>query len=75
MDIKEDGTGDFQSAMDFLRNGLKEIPLNPELLFNYANCNERLGQHKIAVKFFRFAQIVKKDWSDAHFGEAVSHFE
>lgn len=75
MDLKEDGSGEFQSAMDYLRNGLKEIPLNPELLFNYANCNERLGKHKTAVKFFRFAQIVREGWSDAYFGEAVSHFE
>ena len=55
MDLKEDGSGDFESAMDYLRNGLKEIPLNPELLFNYANTNERLGKHHVAIKFFRFA--------------------
>lgn len=55
MNLKEDGSGDFQSAMDYLRSGLKELPLNPELLFNYANTNERLGKHETSVKFFKFA--------------------
>ena len=29
MNLQEDGEGDFQSALDFLENGIKEIPTNP----------------------------------------------
>ena len=55
MNLKPDGSGDFVSAMDYLRNGLQLIPLNPQLLFNYGNVQERIGRYDIAVKFFRFA--------------------
>ena len=55
MNLKEDGTGDFESAMNYLINGLQILPSNPELLFNYANTNERLGFYNISATFFLFA--------------------
>jgi hypothetical protein len=46
-----------------------------EMLYNYAVAHERLGYDEMAVKFFRFASKVKQNWSDALFGEAVTHFK
>lgn len=61
--------------MDYIRNGLKELPLCPQLLYNYACANERIGKFQMAVKFFSYAQRVRPRWTDALFGEAVSHFK
>ena len=45
-------TGNLEAGLDYLRNGLKEIPLNPELMYNFACANERLKKYKLAAKFF-----------------------
>ena len=52
-----------------------EIPTNPELLFNYACANERLGNYRVAIQFFQFAYDVRPDWSDALYGLAIAHFK
>ena len=46
-------------AIDFLRNGLREIPKNPQLLYNYACANEKIGNYHRAVRFFQFASKLK----------------
>ena len=48
-------TQNYESFKDYLRNGLREIPLNPHLLYNYACANERMRQFHTSVKFFRYA--------------------
>jgi tetratricopeptide (TPR) repeat protein len=62
-------------AIDFLRNGLREVPKSPQLLYNYACANEKVGNYQVAVRFFRFASKLKQNWTDALFGEAVTHFK
>ena len=62
-------------AIDFLRNGIREIPTNPELLYNYACANEKIGNYQTAIKFFEFASQLKNNWPDALFGEAITHFK
>lgn len=61
--------------MDYLRNGLKELPLNPQLLYNFAVANEHILRQKIAIKFYQYAEICKPRWSDALLGEAICHFK
>ena len=75
MGLKEDGSGDFVSAMDYLRNGLQIIPLSPQLLFNFGNVHERIGEYETAIKFFKFAYMRNEEWSDAYYGEGICHFE
>ena len=61
--------------MDYLRNGIKELPLNPQLLYNFACANERIERYEIAIKFFQFAEKCKARWPDALFGQAICHFK
>ena len=68
-------SGNIEDGMDYIRNGLKELPLCPELLYNYACANESTGNFPTAVKFFAYAHQVRPRWCDALFGEAVSHFK
>ena len=75
MNLKEDGSGDFVSAMDYLRNGLQLLPLSPQLLFNFGNVHERIGEYETAIKFFKFAQLRDEGWSDAYYGEGICQFE
>jgi hypothetical protein len=37
-----EATGNIEDGMDYLRNGLKELPLNPQLLYNFAVANEKI---------------------------------
>jgi len=48
-------SGNTEDGMDYIRNGLKELPLCPELLYNYACANESTGKFHVAVKFFAYA--------------------
>jgi tetratricopeptide (TPR) repeat protein len=61
--------------MDYLRNGLIELPLSPELLYNYACANILIYNNDIALIFFQFARYVRNGWSDAYFGESVANFK
>jgi len=56
MNIKKDGSGDYEAAIDYIRNGIRQIPLNFSLLYNFGIVNEKLGNFNIALKFLRFAQ-------------------
>jgi len=71
--MKEEGN--LQLGIDFLRNGLRYIPKNPELLYNYACANERIGKYQVAVKFFNYANKMKLNWSDALYGQSIAHFK
>lgn len=37
-----EATGNIEDGMDYLRNGIKELPLNPQLLYNFGCANERI---------------------------------
>ena len=37
--------GNFDQVLNYLRNGIMEIPDSPELLYNYACANERVGRY------------------------------
>ena len=75
MNLKADGNGDFEAAIDYIRNGIRQIPLNFSLLYNFGVVNEKLGNYNIALKFFRFAQTVNPKSADALYGEAVVSFK
>ena len=55
MNLKKDGQGDFEAAIDYLRNGIRQIPLNFSLLYNFAIINEKIGNFIIALKYLKFA--------------------
>lgn len=66
---------DWEPALDYLASGLRELPLSLDMLYNYACINEKLGRPDIALKFFRHARELRPRWTDALFGEAVTHFK
>jgi len=66
---------DWESAADYLSSGLRELPLNLHLLYNYAATNTKMGKYEIAIRFFKYAQEIRPRWTDALFGEAVTHFK
>jgi len=45
------------------------------MLYNYACISEKLGRPQVAIKFFRHAQEIRPRWTDALFGEAITHFK
>lgn len=45
------------------------------MLYNYACANEKSGNYNTALTFFQFASKLKLNWTDALFGEAVTHFK
>lgn len=67
--------GGAEAVIDYLRNGLRQVPLCAEMIYNFAVANERVGNDAVAVQFFRFASMVKLNWTDALFGEAVATFK
>lgn len=67
--------GDWEPALDYLASGLRELPLNLEMLYNYACISEKLGRPELALKFFRHAREIRPRWTDALFGEAVTNFK
>lgn len=58
-----------------MTSGLRELPLNLTLLYNYGCANERLGRYDTAIRFFQYAEDIKPRWSDALFGKAVTYFK
>lgn len=50
--LKYQETKIVESGMDYLRNGLIELPLSHDLLYNYAAANIMIGKNEIALKFF-----------------------
>lgn len=48
----ETDTAGLEAAIDYLRNGIRQIPFNYALLYNYGVVNERLGKLNVAKKFF-----------------------
>ena len=49
-------TGSVEAGLDYLRNGLREIPTDHRLIYNYACANEELGEYERAKRFFQYAQ-------------------
>lgn len=66
---------DWDTAIDYITNGLRSNPLNLKLLFNYACFSEKMGRIQIARKFFKYCQNIKPRWTDALFGEAITYFK
>ena len=58
-----------------MASGLREIPLNLQLIYNYACVNEKLGRYDIAIRFFGYAIEIRPRWTDALFGQAVTYFK
>lgn len=75
MNLKANGSGDFEAAIDYIRNGIRQIPMNYALLYNFGVVNEKLGNYNIARKYLKFAQTVKPDSADAFFSDAVVCFK
>ena len=67
--------GDLDAANDYLRNGIRQIPQNHQLLYNYAVVNEKLRNYHISIKFFKFGQQVNPANADNFYGEAISQFK
>ena len=38
-----------EMVLDYLRNGLRQVPLSAEMLYNFAVANERVGNDAAAV--------------------------
>jgi len=68
-------TKNLDFVVDFLRSGLSYSNANEKLLYNFACANEQLGHYEKAMRFFQYAQIVRPNWTDAVFGEALTHFK
>ena len=45
-------TGSAEAGLDYLRNGLRELPLDYKLIYNYACSNEEIGNYEKAKRFF-----------------------
>ena len=45
-------TAGVEAGLDYLRNGLRELPRSPQILYNYGCCCEELGWYKKAIRFF-----------------------
>ena len=69
-----DGEGP-HSLINYLKNGLRNIPLEPLMLYNFAVAHERVGCDRFALLFFKFARMARLNWTDAWFGEAVTNFK
>lgn len=69
------GENDWDSAIDYVTNGLRSNPLNLQLLFNFAVFNEKQGRINIARRFFKYCQDIRPRWCDALFGEAVTYYK
>lgn len=61
--------------INYLKNGLRRVPLNPRMLYNFAVANERVGNDVFALLFFKFARMARLNWADAWFGESVVYFK
>jgi len=66
---------DWESSLDYTTSGLRMIPLDINLLYNYAGYNEKLGRFDIARDFFDFCCEIRPRWSDALFGQSVTYFK
>jgi tetratricopeptide (TPR) repeat protein len=66
---------DWESSLDYLASGLRELPLEIKLLYNYACVNEKIGNYQTALQFFDFAMEIRPRWTDALFGKAVTYFK
>ena len=75
MNLKEKGRGDYEAAVDYIRYGIRQTSTNFALLYNFGAVNEKLGNYKIARKYFNFAQRVKPTSIDAYIGDAVVCFK
>ena len=75
MNLQENGTGNFLDAADYLNNGIRNIPLNTCLLYNYACVNERLGRFGTAIVFFNFVEQLRPTWIDCLYGQSVTYFK
>ena len=58
-----------------MASGLRELPLEIKLLYNYASINEKIGNYDMALKFFDFCKEIRPRWTDALFGKAVTFFK
>lgn len=61
--------------INYLKNGLRTVPLNARMLYNFAVANERVGNDAFSLVFFKFARMARLNWADAWFGESVVNFK
>jgi tetratricopeptide (TPR) repeat protein len=66
---------DWDTAIDFISSGLKEVPLKFKLLYNYGCLSEKLGRFEEAIKFFEFSMEIKPRYTDSLFALAVIYFK
>lgn len=66
---------DWETAIDFIASGLKEVPLKFKLLYNYACLSEKLGRFEEAIKFFEFSMEIRPRCTDSLFALAVIYFK
>jgi tetratricopeptide (TPR) repeat protein len=66
---------DWETAIDFISSGLKEVPLKFKLLYNYACLSEKLGRFEEAINFFEFSMEIRPRCTDSLFALAVIYFK
>ena len=60
---------------DYLASGLRELPLNLTLLYNFACAQERLSRFKTALRFFDYCEELQQRWTECLYAKAVIHFK
>jgi tetratricopeptide (TPR) repeat protein len=65
---------DWETAIDYIASGIKELPLKFKLLYNYACLSERLGRIEIAIRFFEISMEVRPRWVDSLFALAIIYY-
>ena len=73
--MRKKDADDWESASDYLASGLRELPLNITLLYNFAAVQERLGQYKKSLRFFGYCEELRQRWTECLFGQAVIYFK
>ena len=66
---------DWETAIDYIASGIKELPLKFKLLYNYACLSERLSRVEIAIKFFELSMEVRPRWVDSLFALAIIYYK
>ena len=66
---------DWETSIDYIASGIKELPLNFNLLYNYACLSEKLGRIEIAIRFFEISMEVKPRWVDSLFALAIIYYK
>ena len=66
---------DYLTGLDYYKNALKILPGNPQLLYNYATANERIGNYMTAIKFYKFSLEIHPWQCSTLYALAICHFK